>query len=571
MIVAVTAVVAAMAWGHVPPWRVITWATAVAMVLCVRLGFALQQLRAPPVKAQRALDRMVLLALAAGVATGSAAPLFFPDLPDQSKPLLTMILVCWTAGSVSTSAYAGPFYAYVGPALLPISILWAMTGNVQNLAISALILLFSVVLVLFVRDNERVVRESFVIRFENERLLGALEQERQEVLLARDRAETANRAKSRFLAAASHDLRQPLHALSLYSAALKLRSPEGTVGEIANNINEALSSLSALVDSLLDISRLDAGAVKPEWLRVNVSELIDRIEAEFRPVARENALDFSVRSIDAEIETDPVLFVRVLRNLVDNAFKYTVAGGVSVEASLLGDAVRIAVRDTGSGIPEVERERIFEEFYQVDNSERDRRKGLGLGLAIVRRLSRLLRLDMELETTPGVGSTFVVSLARVAGAGESPQAAVAAPAVDERSLDGVSVLVIDDEAAVRVAMRTLLESWECRVATCNGLAEALQLIDNYDLRVDLIVSDLRLPQLENGIDTVRTLRRRLGGEVPALIVSGDTAPERLAEAAASGLPFLHKPLAAEALKEALLAALACQARTVLRSGKGSPT
>jgi signal transduction histidine kinase len=543
-----------VAWRHVPSYLVALWGAVVIVLPFVRRAYALQRLNQPPAKAQSALDGMVWLAFAGGVVTGSAAPLFFPYLPGIEWGLLTATIVCWTAGSVSTAAYARAFYAYVAPALLPLAICWAVADGQRGIWFAFLILLFALMLVHFVRDNERVVQESFAIRFENERLLEALERERQAVLLARDRAEEANRAKSRFLAAASHDLRQPLHALSLFSATLKLRETDGTAGEIAGHIDQALASLSSLVDSLLDISRLDAGAVRPDLQRVSVKALIERIEADYRPVAEQKGLVFRVAPVDVEVQTDPVLLERVVRNLVDNAFKYTAAGSVSLDAERDAHRVRIAVRDTGPGIPKSERERIFEEFYQAGNPERDRAKGLGLGLAIVRRLGHLLDLELQMETHVGRGSTFALTLPRAPEAGAQPRLPQAPAAENPETLAGAKVLVIDDELSVRVGMRALLESWGCRVAACSGLAEAQQLLDEYALEVDVIVADFRLPRHENGIETVRSLRARLGA-VPAMIVSGDTAPERLREAQASGLPLLHKPVPAEKLRQALLALL----------------
>ena len=555
LIAAVVAAVAYVVSGQVPYHSVVLWGLVQILVPLFRRANAVRQLSSPPLDAQRALKRMVWYALLAGLITGSAGPLFFPALNPEGRGLLTMILVCWVAGGVSTAAaYARVFYAYMAPSLLPLAVLWAMIGDAQSIAVAVLILLFGLIQVFFVRDNERVVRESFMIRYENERLLEALERERQEVLFARDRAEAANRAKSQFLAAASHDLRQPLHALSLFSATLMLRSVDVTTSEIAGHINKALASLATLVDSLLDISKLDAGAVRPELQRVSVKALIERIEADYRPVAREKGLTFRFAPAEAQVETDPVLLERMLRNLIDNAFKYTAAGSVSLDAELDEGTVCISVRDTGPGIPVSERERIFEEFYQIGNPERDRAKGLGLGLAIVRRLALLLGLEVQLESQPGRGSTFSLTLLRIAGNGGPQQLRRAAAVDDSSALSGVKVLVLDDEPSVRVGMRALLESWGCRVAACSGLVEAQQLLDAYAPEVDVIVADFRLAQSENGIDTVHRLRARLG-DVPAMIVSGDTAPERLREAQASGLPFLHKPVSADELKQAILALL----------------
>jgi signal transduction histidine kinase len=202
--------------GHAPLSLVLGWALALIGLVFARLPYAQRLVRDPPSDAERTLRFMVWIAFANGALTGAAAPLFFPALPLEERTILTMILVCWTAGGVATAAaYAPAFYAYVTPALLPLAAFWATSGNAESMVLAALIVVFGLLQAFFVRDNQRVVHESFLIRYENERLLEALERERQAVLAARDRAEAANYAKSRFLAAASHDLRQPLHALSL--------------------------------------------------------------------------------------------------------------------------------------------------------------------------------------------------------------------------------------------------------------------------------------------------------------------------------------------------------------------
>lgn len=552
VIAIVAAILAYVVSGRVPLYLVGPWVLLQVLLPFARRTYARRLLQRPPDDVQRALGHFIWYAVVAGLVTGSAAPLFFPALDPEGRALLTMILLCWTAGGVATlAAYARAFYVYSVPALLPLALMWAMQGDSQSIATAVLIVLFAMIQVFFVRDNERVVRESFAIRYENERLLESLERERQEVSFARDRAEEANRAKSQFLAAASHDLRQPLHALSLLSATLTMRAVEDSAAEIARHIERALASLMTLVDSLLDISKLDAGAVRPDLRRINLKALIERIEADYRPLAYDKGLAFRVTAADALVDTDPVLLERMVRNLVDNAIKYTAAGSVSLDTELDERTVRIAVRDTGAGITNSEREHIFDEFYQIGNPERDRSKGLGLGLAIVRRLARLLGLDVQLESQAGRGSTFSVTLARVTGERAVPHAPVEGGA---GALAGISVLVIDDEPSVRVGMRTLLESWGCRVAACGGLVEAQRLVGDQGRGVDVIVADFRLPRHENGIETVRRLRERLG-DVPALIVSGDTAPERLREAQASGLPILHKPVPADKLRETMLAAL----------------
>ena len=551
-------------WGSAAPAKVLAWA---AVLLAFPIGrglYSRQVLRNFPADPTAGLRFHTLSAFTGGIVVGMAAPLFFAALTDVRRAVLTMILVTWAATGVSAmAAFSRAYYAYVTPIVLQIAAAWALLdfgaasdfSRGERLLAATLILFGGLIVSFFARDSERVLSESFRIRYDNERLIAELERERQSAALARDAAEAASRAKSRFLAAASHDLRQPLHALSLFSGALMLRAPDGVVGEIGRNINTAALSLSALVDSLLDISKLDAGTITPHIERIALRRVLERIEADYGSVADGKQLDFRMRAIDADIDTDPVLLERILRNLVDNAVKYTARGSVLVAAEEDGKAIRLLVRDTGRGIAAEEREHIFEEFYQIGNPERDRSQGLGLGLAIVRRLARLLGTQVEVSSEPGRGSTFSFRLPRAGRSAIDAPATAVRRGHPEQALAGIDVLVVDDEPAVRVGMRTLLEAWGCRVTVAGGRSEAEQLLDEHELRFDVLIADFRLRQHENGIDTVQRLRERIGREVPALLITGDTAPERLREAQESGLPLLHKPVAPDKLREAMAQAM----------------
>ena len=541
-------------WDYVAPWAVIVWAGAVFTSELVRSAYARRTLAAAPADATRPLAHLVWIALFVGCARGSAMPLFFASLPPVGYAALSAIFLGFCAGGLSThGAYARAFYAFATPMLLPMGIAWLGLGSKEGVLLAILFAVFALIIADFAKAIEKLVRDSFVIRHQRDELVGQLERERQEVALARDDAEQANRAKSRFLAAASHDLRQPLHALSLVAAALTLRNMDPDVRAISTSIGGALRSLSALVDALLDVSRLDAGAMKPELQEVDVSAIVQRIASEYRPSAERKGVELKVLDCRAVCRTDPLLLDRMLRNLVDNAIKYTGKGSVSIELHSAGSAVRIAVADTGEGIPASERERIFEEFYQIGNSERDRTKGLGLGLAIVRRIGKLLGTEVEVGSEVGRGSSFAFRLPVATGASTLTAPAVQQPASDG-SLNGRGVLVIDDEPDVRVGMRTLLETWGCRVAACSGLEEAGELLDRHQLKFDLIVADFRLRANESGIETIAALLQRVG-QVPALLVSGDTAPERIKEAEASGFRLLHKPVAPDTLRAAMLASI----------------
>jgi signal transduction histidine kinase len=536
-------ILAAAMSREIPAGTLAAWLATLYVVIGSALYLYHRYTRAAPSPEQAGKwgTRLAMAFFSIGCIWGSAGIVMFQPTFTVYQLLLTLALFLASIATIASGIALVPtMWALTVPITAPLLVRNAIEGDFAHWMITAGGLLLLGLTLYYGAYVNRLIVESFSLRFENS--------------LARQRAEEASRAKSRFLASASHDLRQPLHTLSLYSAALKLRAPEGDTGEIASHINQAIAALSVLVDSLLDVSKLEAGVVQPQPQPVSVRALVERIEADYRPVANRKELEFRVAAADVWVQSDPVLLERLVRNLADNAFKYTIAGGVTLAAEPSEDAVRITVRDTGPGIPEAERERIFEEFYQIGNPERDRSQGLGLGLAIVRRLAQLLELEVALETEPGRGSTFAVTVPSAPEAGAMPHAPGVLVATSSHALDGTNVLVIDDEPEVRSGMRALLEQLGCRVSLCGGYDEAERLLDEQALAPDLIVADFRLRRHENGIDTVRRLRARLGN-VPALLVSGDTAPERLHEARSSGMPLLHKPVSAEKLTEAMAAVM----------------
>jgi signal transduction histidine kinase len=368
---------------------------------------------------------------------------------------------------------------------------------------------------------------------------------------ARDAAQAADRAKSRFLAAASHDLRQPLHALGLFAAQLPahVRDHEGV--QLADRIRGSVESLESLLSALLDISKLDAGAVEPRPQAVALDPLFARLASDFAPIALENGLKLAIVPTRRVVRSDPVLLERILRNLVDNALKQTRAGGVVIGARPRGNEVAIEVHDSGPGIAAGERERVFEEFYQIGNPERDRARGLGLGLAIVRRLAELLGHRVEVDSEPGRGSVFRI----VARRDDPPPVAVPeAVAPPPGSLAGRRILVVDDEADVRVGTASLLASWG---GDCVAAATVDEALDRAGGRApDAMIVDWRLAAGATGFDAVARLRAAFGAAIPALIVSGASAPDDLARIKASGMPLLHKPVAPAKLRSAIAFLLA---------------
>lgn len=363
------------------------------------------------------------------------------------------------------------------------------------------------------------------------------------------KAEDASREKSRFLAAASHDLRQPVHTLNLLVGSLEARTHDADTRQIVDKMREVLSGLDGLFGSLLDLSRLDAGVLRPEMQVFSLRTMFASLHNEFAGSARRKGLSLSFDMQDLFVQSDPASLWRILSNLISNAIRYTNEGSIRVRCYPVEGRVRIAVQDTGIGIAEQDLQHIFDEFHQVTNEERDRSKGLGLGLAIVRKTCAILGCSVQVSSVPGKGSVFSVLVPR-ADAPEVPDGA--APAGDGSdteagdtggvSLAGLRVLVIDDEKDVRDSMRILLEQWQCVVMLAESGKEMVDRMMHGASAPDIIIADYRLRERETGADAIAAVRRQSGRLIPAMILTGDTAPERIREAREAGCPLLHKPV-----------------------------
>jgi signal transduction histidine kinase/CheY-like chemotaxis protein len=375
--------------------------------------------------------------------------------------------------------------------------------------------------------------EQAVIAVENVRLIDEIQDKTRQL-------ELANTYKSRFLAAASHDLRQPLHALNLFVGQLHADPDPAERSRLVARIDAAVSAMNELFSALLDMSKLDAGMLELNLTEFPVERLLRNIETTFAEAAREKGLRLSVVSSSAWVRSDFILLERILLNLVSNAVRYTTRGGIVIGCRRRGGRLRLDVWDSGMGIPEHHRENIFREFYQVASPEQDRRGGLGLGLAIVDRLGRLLDHPVELTSHPGNGSRFSVSVPMVAK--RPPAKAPVPPARVTDPVTGKLIVVIDDDALVLDGMRGLLRSWGCKVVTEESETAALARLEELGERPDMIISDHRLADGKTGIEAIDSLRGALGIAIPAFLISGDTGTERLRDARASGYHLLHKPV-----------------------------
>jgi len=476
---------------------------------------------------------LALLTLAASV-WGAGAPLFLLRNP-AADALLTGIWLAAAGLSAPLVAASRPaVYLSSLPAIAPLLATLALQGSANSLMLAVLAATFQLVLMHLALEQNDSLARGLEARFHNEDLVQQL---RDQI----DVAARANQEKTRFLASAAHDLRQPLHALGMFCAALDQRLQNTPEKPLVRNMMDAIEALENSFGAMLDISRLDAGVVQKVPQTFPVRDLFRRLYQQFGGDAEARDLSLRFRAARRIVLSDPLLLERVLANLVQNALRYAQRGGVLVAARRHPHGVALEVWDTGVGIAPDKIEMIFHEFYQVDNPERDRSRGLGMGLAIVRRLCNLLEHSLQVRSTPGRGSVFrVIVPAGDLGTIEAPP--LEADTLPPRAVARVTILLVDDERAIREATRELLRPMLVDVIVAATIAEAVELAKQSSASIDLILSDWRLRGQENGIDAVRAVRAVCGDSTPAVLITGDTSPELLKLAHESGLIILHKPL-----------------------------
>lgn len=360
----------------------------------------------------------------------------------------------------------------------------------------------------------------------------------------------ARKTQNRFVAAASHDLRQPLHALGLYLQAMKSHVVDEQGRSILENSYRSAEALNQLLNSMLDLSRLDAGVIEVNPEHLCLETVFSQLQQSFAPNAQQRQLQLKVSANDTFVLSDPLLLNRVLTNLLSNALYYTEKGSVIMAATAAGDKVTISVKDTGCGIAKKEQELIFDEYYQLHNPERDRTKGLGIGLSIVKRLTPLLKADLTLESAPGKGSNFRLTLPRGDKflALDKPLENVRQ---DGKKLHNLSIMVIDDEKDVREGMEAVLDQYVARVVAVESAQSALEFIVDNEWVPGMVIADYRLRNEQTGDSAILQIREELNEDIPAMIITGDTSAARLREAADTGIELLHKPLGADELLAAI--------------------
>jgi len=528
----ILALVLGVAWGVIPKAPLLFWAALVFVTTLMRLVMArtgLSKAMSPQGILTWARWYTALHAITAGM-FGIGALLFF-DQPDVDYTIFytVIILGMMTSAAVAVAPYQPAVYWVAAPSLLLLAGLYVDQGAPGSGALGFGIVVYVLFLIVLARNIRQQLHETLELRLDKETLVGEL-------------ADTV-KAKDQFLARASHDLRQPLHAMSLNIAALSMMVPEGKAAELTKRAGRSIESFSLFVNSMLDLSRLDAGDLKPRVEDLALGDLLAKIQHDFAEVAREKGLELRVVSSSAVVRSDPVMLERILMNLVSNAIRYTVTGKVLVGCRRKASKISIEVWDTGIGLSDEGKAVIFKEFSRLNEAEKMKQEGVGLGLSIVERMAKILNHQVTVESIEAVGSGFMIEMEAVDDIDSASR--------KQRSLsngdkpNNLTIAVIDNDPEVLKALVSLLEGWGHRPIAGNGLDDVLA----QETKPDLIIADYQLDNFDTGVEAIIGLRRKYGEALPAAIISGYMDSTRIAEAADIGAQILLKPLKPDELRE----------------------
>jgi signal transduction histidine kinase len=480
-----------------------------------------------------ALSLIIGSALAGGL-WGTLSILYLP-VDDQIYQLfLILSLMVMAGGSAFTfSIYLPCYFAYIPATLLPITFQFFTMGDKFYNTLGIVSTVYLLVLTAFNIKINKNFKATLALRFENLSLIEQLKEQKED-------AERANKAKSKFLAAASHDLRQPLYALGLFTSVLDETIKYPKVKRVVEQINSSVTGLTNLFDKLLDISQLDAGVVSVKKQNFALSNIFDKLSKEFSREAQEKNIELIWPIEYPAVHSEPDLLERILRNYLSNAIKYTHEGRVEVVCVAQNGQVCIQVSDTGIGMTEESLEQIYEEFYQVSNPERDRQKGLGLGLSIVKRTADLLEHEISVASLISKGSMFSITVTQVEYVSRAKLEVT--DLSEQIQPTNKLVLIIDDEESIREGLTRILELWEYQVIAATDVDDAIAQLKAQAQKPNVIISDYRLKENKTGVDAIKILHEHYGSEIPALLITGDMMQDRLIDMKKSNVQVLFKPV-----------------------------
>jgi signal transduction histidine kinase/CheY-like chemotaxis protein len=538
-------------WEHAPHLTLLGWAGSFTFMWVLRFANLLSYERAV---LQNRVDpgpwyrRWKIGAILSAALWGVVPVLLYQHGGHFERLVVMLAVYSYAIGSVPyMAAHTRMFIGCMAMYFVPMITITAMY-DAQGLQIAGVWGLMCLCVLALGRAFRNMFGEMVGLRMQTQELAHELRGEMKAAEAAQREAEAANRAKTQFFAAASHDLRQPLHALGLFAEALRNRSKDDEVAHLVNSINSSVDALEGLFSELLDITKIDTGGVDIDPEHFAVRDLFTRIQLHFEPIAFEKGLMLSFHGEQHHCYADPLVVERIIRNLVSNAIRYTEDGGVLVSCRRRGEQLCLQVWDTGIGIADKEQGRIFEEFYQTQSNrplQPHHRKGLGLGLAIVKRLSDLLEAPLTLRSRVGRGTVFTLMLPvgrapRMQPIGSAPRASLGV------TLDRRHIVVVEDELAVLEGLQVLLKSWGATVSAFDSVAAVSAWADSFDSATmgapDLLMVDYRLPDQRTGIDAIKALRSRFGATLPAILVTGSTMTQHEKEAREHQFHVLLKPV-----------------------------
>ena len=469
-----------------------------------------------------------------------------PEHPLYMAFIAGTLMAISAASIGSSGGFFLSFISFSIPSLLLLTLKFFLMDNPISNFSTFFMLSLTIGFVFFAYGYQSSIFETLRLRYQNKELFDKLENKNIELSYQMQLAQEANRQKSHFLAAASHDLRQPLQSLTLFSDILsfQIKSPEAK--QTLEKIDQSVQALSSLFNVLLDISQLEAGVIKPNKQHVKLEGLFKELHSSFYEQAKMVGIEFTINVNSLSVFTDLQLLKRCMSNLIINAIKHSEGSKIVISAASINNQVKVNITDNGQGIPLNEHQNIFIEFHQLNNPERERRKGLGLGLAIVKQTCELLSHDIIVNSSVDNGCEFSIILE----AGKDNTFSTLKKPTLQHNFNGTNVLVIDDEKDICEAMEVLLNRWGMQVKTARNEEDVKTLIHN-KYQPDIIISDYRLPNNKTGSMMVELLRQASGNNIPAMLITGDTAADRIKEAQESNLLVLHKPIQPARLKIAL--------------------
>jgi len=487
--------------------------------------------------------RLIVAALLNGVLWGALAWLL-PAEWDMNSFIILLPILGISAAAMNLASVLPVYLALIAPIIIQV-VISLLFSTAAYPVVAALFIIFYIGVLGVAVANNKMIKQMNQLQFD-------LSSVNQQLIVQKQVADTANASKSHFLAAASHDLRQPLHAMALFLGVLSENIHDEKNTFILSRLRQSLTAMQDMFGALLDMSRFDAGAVEPKFEHVSTQHILHELSLKFEGTALEKGLTFRIHPCHYWLHTDTHLLQRVLDNFLSNAIRYTETGGILLGCRKRDGHVNIEVWDTGKGIAASNMTNIFDAYQQLNNPERDRNKGVGLGLSIVRQITDLLNMPMSAFSKEGRGSVFRVSVALGEVQQQAKNQSVSlTPSSLDATFEDLDIWLVDDDQDILDALQILLETWGCFSSVYTGFDDVKAAINKGRPAPKILISDFRLRQHENGLDVIQYVQHHYQSDIPALIISGDVSEQRLQSAKRNGLTVLHKPVCPELLKQTI--------------------